>query len=399
MRILILNPFFYPYIAGIEKVVCAHASYLARAGHEVHVVTSHLIYPSGRHIGLPATEEFAPGFTVHRLAVALRSPPWGFTYPSNGGLVIPRLLPTVAAIAPDIVHAHNIGAPAWANAGARYVRQQAGRALFYYTPHHHPSRLSALLPAACRPWLPQNFFYHRLNALPLAIARRVFVLTAAEIAPLQREFPGIQREQISLLPNGVFPPSGERPQVSGGPLVVLFVGRADDPNKGFNELLQAMDFVWSASSDRPVILRVVGRIAAATRQRLESELGNRLVIDGVVSEAALDAAYRAADVFVMPSRYEAFGIPFLEAMRYGVAVVGTQVGGIPQVVPPGTGLLVPPGDIAALGEAIGRILRDATERQRLGAKGQQWSQRFHWPAIVGRLEDCYRRDRAGSQGE
>jgi glycosyltransferase involved in cell wall biosynthesis len=77
-------------------------------------------------------------------------------------------------------------------------------------------------------------------------------------------------------------------------------------------------------------------------------------------------------VFVMPSYYETFGISCLEAMAFGLPVVATRAGGLPEVVEDGvTGLLVPPGDTHALAEAIGRLLRDPDLRRRLGEAGRE----------------------------
>jgi len=91
----------------------------------------------------------------------------------------------------------------------------------------------------------------------------------------------------------------------------------------------------------------------------------------------------------MPSRYEGFGMPYIEAMRYGAAVIGTAVGGVPEVVPPGTGVLVVVDDGAALAAALARLGNDPDERARLGKAGRDWSARFHWDRIVDVLETEY----------
>jgi glycosyltransferase involved in cell wall biosynthesis len=82
--------------------------------------------------------------------------------------------------------------------------------------------------------------------------------------------------------------------------------------------------------------------------------------------------YRRATVFVMPSMYETFGISCLEAMAFGLAVVATRAGGLPEVVEDGvTGLLVPPGDAPALAGAVHRLLADPALRRRLGEAGRE----------------------------
>jgi glycosyltransferase involved in cell wall biosynthesis len=102
-------------------------------------------------------------------------------------------------------------------------------------------------------------------------------------------------------------------------------------------------------------------------------LPQRVVAAGLThDESMLAEIYCAADVFAMPSLEEAFGQTALEAMACGVPVVGSDVGGIPDMVEPEiTGLLVPPGDSAALGEAMVRLKADAARRASMGAAARQ----------------------------
>src|SRR5262249_24343982 len=82
----------------------------------------------------------------------------------------------------------------------------------------------------------------------------------------------------------------------------------------------------------------------------------------------LDSFYRDCTVFTAPSRYESFGLIYLEAMRWGKPVVACCAGGVPEVVRDGeTGLLVPPGDAAALEAALSRLLADADLRTKMGS--------------------------------
>ena len=82
--------------------------------------------------------------------------------------------------------------------------------------------------------------------------------------------------------------------------------------------------------------------------------------------------YQRAALLVMPSFYESFGIACLEAMAFGLPVVATRVGGLPEVIEDGvTGLLVPPGDADALAQAMIRLLSDADLRRRMGQAGRE----------------------------
>ncbi|WP_170985124.1 glycosyltransferase family 4 protein [Roseomonas sp. AR75] len=376
MRIAIVGPFFFPQLDGVEKVMLNHARHLAGRGHEVHVVTSSLRYPTGRFEGLPALEE-VEGFTVHRLRVRLAKPNWRWTYLNNGGLLIEGLGATLRRIAPEVLHAHQIAAPAWAFGAAWHAWTR--RRKFFYSPHYHPD----MQPGQER----QYRLLHGLNALPMRCARRVFHLTRLDYEPFLAEYPKVPRERLAVLPNGVDPARAlTRSERAPNEAVFLFVGRVDEHRKGFDLLRAAF-----ARLRRPGWrLDVVGRVSDATKASLEEEFGDAIRVLGLVDEATLEAAYAGSDVFVMPSRYEGFGMPFVEAMRYGVPVIGTAIGGVPEVVPDDTGILIPLEDVDALVAAMERLGADPAARARMGEAGRRWAQGFLWEAITDRLEQEYR---------
>ena len=96
-------------------------------------------------------------------------------------------------------------------------------------------------------------------------------------------------------------------------------------------------------------------------------------------------------MFACPSLYEPLGIVNLEAMACGTAVVGTRVGGIPEVVADGeTGLLVPPDDPAALAAALNALIRDPARAAAMGAAGRERAAtEFGWDAIAAQTADLY----------
>jgi glycosyltransferase involved in cell wall biosynthesis len=99
---------------------------------------------------------------------------------------------------------------------------------------------------------------------------------------------------------------------------------------------------------------------------------------GRVGDDELDQAYARCDVFVAPSRFESFGLVFVEAMRVGKAVIGCHAGGMPEVVSDGVnGLLVEPGDTDGLAQAILRLVQDPVLRASMGAAGHRlFEERF-----------------------
>jgi glycosyltransferase involved in cell wall biosynthesis len=107
-------------------------------------------------------------------------------------------------------------------------------------------------------------------------------------------------------------------------------------------------------------------------------VGTSVVALGPVSGVELNALYARCTVFVAPSRYESFGLIYVEAMRHGKPVVGCTVGGVPDVVTHGqTGLLVPPDDAPALSRALIQLLDSPALRDQLGRNGREdFIQRF-----------------------
>jgi glycosyltransferase involved in cell wall biosynthesis len=88
---------------------------------------------------------------------------------------------------------------------------------------------------------------------------------------------------------------------------------------------------------------------------------------GVVSEERLEELYASADLFVLPSRYEGYGMAYTEAIAHGLPVVGTTAGAIPEAVPSGAGVLVAPDNVSELTLALMRLIGNPAERARLTA--------------------------------
>jgi rhamnosyl/mannosyltransferase len=120
---------------------------------------------------------------------------------------------------------------------------------------------------------------------------------------------------------------------------------------------------------------------------------DRVRFVGGIDHSRLHDAYRDADLCIMPSSCEeAFGLPAAEAMACGLAVIGTRIGGIPEVIEDGrTGLLVPRDDPGALAAAICRLLEDDELRCSMGRAGQERCTRnFSWDALGQQLWQKYR---------
>ena len=156
------------------------------------------------------------------------------------------------------------------------------------------------------------------------------------------------------------------------------------PHKGQDVLVEALAGVGARPGWTCTIVGSIDResvFARGVASRAEAAgLGDRVRITGVLTGEALEAAYRGADLLIAPSRVESYGIAVAEALRRGIPVLASEVGGIPEAVAPSAGVvLVPPGDAVALGAALERWLTDRafraglTRAARDGAAGlQDW---------------------------
>ena len=111
------------------------------------------------------------------------------------------------------------------------------------------------------------------------------------------------------------------------------------------------------------------------------------VFHGPLDPPALSVLFARASLFALPTLREAFGLAFLEAMAFGLPVVATSVGAVPEIVGDGeTGLLVPPRDPAALADACAALLGDPARARRLGEAGRaRVEERFGWDRVAARM--------------
>lgn len=217
--------------------------------------------------------------------------------------------------------------------------------------------------------------------------------TAADV----RALAGVEAE---VIPYGVGLPSpapSSASTVNAGPFTVLFVGRLVE-RKGVDVLLDAAARLNPLQDFRVVIVGDGPERPALEARAARLGLAAVVQFRGRVSEEELVRAYATSQVCVLPAVVdrrgdtEGLGVVLLEAMTHGVPVIGSNVGGITDIVTDGeTGLLVPPGDAEALAGAITRLQRDPALAARLRAAGpRRVEERFTWDAIVAKWEAVYR---------
>ncbi len=203
-------------------------------------------------------------------------------------------------------------------------------------------------------------------------------------------------QRIAVVPGGLdtsfFRDPGRWPRREAS---LLFVGNTDDWKKGARTLLHALARLPAA-----VQLRIVD--APYPAKKLAHEEAERLGLAGRVrflgrlNGESLREEYCRATLLVQPSLYEGFGLPAAEALACGTPVVATDVGAVPEVVPPQAGTLVPPADPEALARAIAALLGDPARRRAMGEAGSAHVRaRFDWHVTAAGTAAVYRDVLAG----
>ncbi|MEZ5788089.1 MAG: glycosyltransferase family 4 protein [Xanthobacteraceae bacterium] len=225
---------------------------------------------------------------------------------------------------------------------------------------HHPLALETGLPEAAVARL-------RASEITALAGARHIVTTSESTARILVSDYAVPRDRVTVAPPGTDRIAAHVQRDSGGPVKLLAVGSLV-PRKGFDVLIAALaavaDLDWyltiAGADDRdPVTARQIAAQIAACG------LVPRVTLAGAVAPDRLARLYAEADLFVLASRFEGYGMAFAEAISYGLPMIGTTAGAIPEAVPAGAGVLVPPDDVGALAAALRRLIGDRDERARL----------------------------------
>jgi len=230
---------------------------------------------------------------------------------------------------------------------------------------HHPLALETGLSREAAAHLEQS------ERASLRSARHVFVTseaTAVALTPYE-----VERSRITV----VVPGTDEVPARSGGPVATVAPRAAATrdgvtrllcvatltPRKGYDLLIDALARLASL----PWTLTCVGSLTRSTetvtalRDRVgRAGLEEKVTLAGELTGDALESAYQSADLFVLPTRHEGYGMVIAEALARGLPVISTRTGAIPDLVGANAGLLVPPDDGTAFHDALATVLRDPT---------------------------------------
>jgi phosphatidylinositol alpha-mannosyltransferase len=195
-----------------------------------------------------------------------------------------------------------------------------------------------------------------------------------------------------VLPNGIdyraFADAATRREWKSLQPSVAFLGRVDEPRKGFRVALDAFADVRTV---HPTAHFLVGGPVADARAAVPAALHDAVTMLGVLSDADRARLMRSADVFLAPNTHgESFGIVIVEALASGAAVVGSDIPAFRHVLGDGrVGRLFPVGDPAAAAAAVSELLSDRRAREELGALAGSEAKRFDWGELIGDIEAVY----------
>ncbi|MDX9849591.1 MAG: glycosyltransferase [Anaerolineaceae bacterium] len=243
-------------------------------------------------------------------------------------------------------------------------------------------------------------------------ANRIIAATLAEKSQLEFLYEA-PSSKISVIPPGVdirhFYPiaEDEAKEVVGVPEkthTILYVGRIE-PLKGIDLLIEAISIIQKNGDLQccPHNLVIIGgepnakaedmNAEMARLQDLVEDLGieNFVIFLGKQDQHMLPYYYSAAEVVVMPSHYESFGMVALEAMACGTPVVASQVGGLAFLVRDGeTGFVVPGNDVQTLAKRLVELIKNKELRDKLGSNSAQYARLYAWENISEKMIEVYR---------
>jgi glycosyltransferase involved in cell wall biosynthesis len=409
LRVALLSYRGNPYSGGQGVYVRHLSAALRRLGHDVTVFSGQP-YPDLVE-GVPLVK--VPSLDLYRADDPFRTPrpgefrDWidalefatlctaGFPEPLTFSLRVRRLLLARRASF-DIVH-DNQGL-GWGMVGLERAGIPMVASVHHAVVFDRDLELLRATNPARRLVLRRWYHFHRMQD---RVARRMArLITVSEqsrrdIVRRMRIDPARIRVVPVAVDETVFAPQPAVPRVPGR---IFAVASADVPLKGVVPLLHAVARLRRSREVELVLLGEARPGGAVERTVRDLELNGLVRFVRGIDDAEVARHYAEAEVAVVPSLYEGFSIPALQAMFCAVPLVATTAGALPEVAGRDgeTALLVPPGDPVALERAIGRLLDDASLRDRLsGAALRRSRERYSWAASARATADVYREVLAG----
>ena len=369
-----------PAPGGAETVVKAYSEGLSGKGHNVEVITTDL------YTETPFVKKQMPT-EVSGISVSRHS---AFTISGEAHYVLaPGMIKSFLSKKADIIHTHSYG---YFQNHAGWIRERLQSTPWIITPHFHPSW--SMWGGSKRRTL-RDFYDSKIGKSTMEAADLITCVSNHEKEVLIKEI-GLKDDNIKIIYNGIhwedwkeLPDKSifrdKYPQISEK--FVIFAGRLAT-NKGLTNLIEAMSLGDSDVFDLVIMGADMGlgkdldALARSHNVKMH-RLGH---VDDVVYRSAL----AAAEVLVLPSEYEAFGIVLLEAAAAKTPVIGTRVGGIPEAMSENkNGLIVDYDNSLELSKAIFSILEDSNISKEMGDFGREFSSKFSWTNIIDLIEKEY----------
>jgi glycosyltransferase involved in cell wall biosynthesis len=371
MKALIVAPYFYPHVGGVESYSLNIAKDLMLQGWEVVIVATG---SRSRHIEVAHHD----GLKIYRLraAVRLSNTPIGFGWKR-------QIKHIIAEEKPDVINAHT-PVPYLADITER-VR---GTIPFVLTYHNDIGKESFVykcivaigqklliqktLRGADRIIATSEYYVERSNYLKAYLYKVSIVPPGVDLTRFNR----------SVIPTGLPADVSEK-------RTVLFVGSINksQAHKGVDILIKAFAKLPDSFNDTQLVIVGDGD-AKSSYKELVMNLGieSRVIFAGFVEDKLLPQYYKKADVLVMAStdNNEGFGMVYIEANAVGTPVIGSRIGGVPYaIVDKQTGLLVKPGSVTSLKQALETVLSDRVLAGKLGDNGAtRAEQQFDWKILA-----------------
>lgn len=248
----------------------------------------------------------------------------------------------------------------------------------------------SLFPDSEYLWRPLSYGYPRYR---LQISKVKKIIAVSESAKTFIEY-FADENKIRVIPNGVdvnrFSPENKT-ENRNEKSIILYMGRLV-PKKGIHILIRAMKNVLKKYPDALLLIGGKGKMKTFLNSYANTlGLKDNVRFLGYVPDNMLPSLYASSDVFVLPSiTAESFGITLLEAMATGTPVIGSSVGGIPEVIGD-CGLIIEPGNPKKLSDAVITLLDDENLREKLGRKGRKMvEEKYSWDIVGKNIINVYK---------
>jgi len=341
MKFVDVNPYFYPYMGGIENRIHETSTLLSQKGHDVTVLT-------GRLPDTPEEERTPEGYRIIRLKsklINVYNPPYIKSY---------DILETLQSLNADIVNYNYRWAPSYNKALDKYNGAKI------HTVHNTWCEGSGLTGAASS--VNDMMFWKKMMKYD-----RIITVSDSIRNDLIRR--GAPADKLLTIPTcGHVKPFKEMKEGD----FILSVGRLVKV-KGIKYLVEAMKDV----DCKLVICGKGPEYDNIRRQISKSGVQEKVDLRGYVTEEEKERLYGECKMVAMPSLFEAFGMVAVEAMSHKKPIVCTNVNGLPETVGDG-GILVDPKDPSALAEAINSLLNDDSLRYSIGEKARAQAESYDW---------------------